>query len=148
MIDGIVRGITGSIGKVQEAVKGVADKIKSFLHFSVPDEGPLTDYESWMPDFMGGLASGISKNKKSVIGEIKELASGMDTLMRGATASMATATNSQVNNATSNMTQNVNINNSYSGGSMETQRNISTAMRKSAVDATTQMARGLAYARG
>lgn len=148
MIDGIVKGITGSIGKVQEAVKGVADKIKSFLHFSVPDEGPLTDYESWMPDFIGGLASGISKNKKKVIGEIKELTSGMNALMQGATASMATATNSQVNNATSNMTQNVNINNSYSGGSMETQRNISTAMRKSAVDATTQMARGLAYARG
>lgn len=148
IIDGIVKGITGSISKVTDAVKGVAEKIKSFLHFSVPDEGPLTDYESWMPDFMGGLASGISKSKKSVIGEIKELASGMDTLMRGATASMATATNSQVNNATSNMTQNVNINNSYSGGSMETQRNVSTAMKKSAVDATTQMARGLAYARG
>lgn len=148
IIDGIVKGITGSISKVTDAVKGVAEKIKSFLHFSVPDEGPLTDYESWMPDFMGGLASGISKNKKSVIGEIKELASGIDTLMKGATASMATATNSQVNNATSNMTQNVNINNSYSGGSMETQRNVSTAMKKSAVDATTQMARGLAYARG
>lgn len=39
-----------------DAVKSVADKIKSFLHFSVLDEGPLTDYESWMPDFMKGLA--------------------------------------------------------------------------------------------
>ena len=31
------------IGKVGEAVSSVADKIRSFLHFSVPDEGPLTD---------------------------------------------------------------------------------------------------------
>ena len=42
---------------------GVADTIRSFLHFSVPDEGPLTDFESWMPDFMSGLAKGIQKTK-------------------------------------------------------------------------------------
>ena len=49
----------GCINKVADAVKGVANKIKSFLHFSVPDEGPLADFESWMPDFMQGLADGI-----------------------------------------------------------------------------------------
>lgn len=26
-------------------------------------EGPLTDFESWMPDFMGGLAEGIEKSR-------------------------------------------------------------------------------------
>ena len=129
-------------------VKGVADKIKSFLHFSVPDEGPLTDYQSWMPDFMGGLADGISASEDTVLDKVKGVASGIKTLMQGATASAATAASSQVNNTTSNMTQNVNINNSYSGGSTETQKNVSKAMNKSAVDATTQMARGLAYARG
>lgn len=41
----------------------VASKIRSFLHFSVPDEGPLTDYESWMPDFVSGLAEGIEKSR-------------------------------------------------------------------------------------
>lgn len=65
-IDGIVNGIKSSIGKVTEAVKGVADKIKSFLHFSVPDEGPLTEYETWMPDFMEGLAEGIMGNSDVV----------------------------------------------------------------------------------
>ena len=79
---------------------------------------------------------------------VNAMTSGIKTLMQGATASAATAASSQVNNTTSNMTQNVNINNSYSGGSTETQKNVSKAMNKSAVDATTQMARGLAYARG
>lgn len=148
IIDGIVNGIKGAIGKVTDAVKGVADKIKSFLHFSVPDEGPLTDYQSWMPDFMGGLADGISASEDTVLDKVKGVASGIKTLMQGATASAATAASSQVNNTTSNMTQNVNINNSYSGGSTETQKNVSKAMNKSAVDATTQMARGLAYTRG
>lgn len=148
IVDGIVNGIKGAIGKVTDAVKGVASKIKSFLHFSVPDEGPLTDYQSWMPDFMGGLADGISASEDTVLDKVKGVASGIKTLMQGATASAATAASSQVNNTTSNMTQNVNINNSYSGGSTETQKNVSKAMNKSAVDATTQMARGLAYTRG
>ena len=62
-IGGIVNGIKSMIGKVGDAVSSVADKIRSFLHFSVPDEGPLTDYESWMPDFIGGLAEGIEKSR-------------------------------------------------------------------------------------
>ena len=63
IIMGIVNGIKSCISAVGDAVKSVADKIKSFLHFSVPDEGPLTDYEKWMPDFMAGLAKGIEKSR-------------------------------------------------------------------------------------
>lgn len=59
MINGIVNGIKSCIGKVIDAVSDVANAIRSYLHFSVPDVGPLTDYESWMPDFMSGLAKGI-----------------------------------------------------------------------------------------
>lgn len=63
LIMGIVNGIKSCISAVGDAVSSVADKIKSFLHFSVPDEGPLTDYEGWMPDFIGGLAKGIEKSR-------------------------------------------------------------------------------------
>ena len=77
LVMGIVNGIKSCIGAVGDAVKGVADKIKSFLHFSVPDEGPLTDYESWMPDFMGGLANGIEKSR----GMIQKAVSGVSSDM-------------------------------------------------------------------
>ncbi|MFQ9138597.1 MAG: phage tail tape measure protein [Roseburia sp.] len=77
LVMGIVNGIKSCIGTVGDAVKGVADKIKSFLHFSVPDEGPLTDYESWMPDFMGGLAKGIEKSR----GMIQKAVSGVSSDM-------------------------------------------------------------------
>lgn len=142
--DGILKGVEGVVG----AVKGVGERIRSFLHFSVPDEGPLTDYESWMPDFMSGLADGITSSEGIVLDRIRSLAGGIRTLMAAATANAATAAASTVNNTTSTVTQNVNIANSYSGGSAETQKNVSKAMKKSATDATTQMARGLAYARG
>ena len=63
LIMGIVNGIKSAVGALAGAITGVADNIRSVLHFSVPDEGPLTDYESWMPDFMEGLAKGIEKSK-------------------------------------------------------------------------------------
>lgn len=78
IIDGIVRGIKNCIGKVKDAVSSVAETIKSYLHFSVPDEGPLTDYESWMPDFMSGLADGIEKNRGMVTKEIEKLTDTMN----------------------------------------------------------------------
>lgn len=78
IIDGIVKGIKNCIGKVKDAVSNVAETIKSYLHFSVPDEGPLTDYESWMPDFMSGLADGIEKSRGMVTKEIEKLTDTMN----------------------------------------------------------------------
>ena len=77
IIEGIVNGIKACIGKVKNAVKSVAEMIRSFLHFSVPDEGPLTDYESWMPDFMSGLAKGIEQSRNMVAKAVDSVASDM-----------------------------------------------------------------------
>ena len=77
IIQGIVNGIKSCIGKVKDAVTNVAETIRSFLHFSVPDEGPLTDYESWMPDFMSGLAKGIEQSKNMVAKAVEGVASDM-----------------------------------------------------------------------
>ena len=147
-INGLKSGIMSGVQGIVDSVKGIGEKIRSFLHFSVPDEGPLTDYESWMPDFMGGLAAGIEGNQDTVLDKVKGLAGGISTLMKAATADAQTAAASTISNSTSNVTQNVNISNSYTGGSAETQKNVSKAMKKSATDATTELARGLAYARG
>lgn len=77
MINGIARGIRNAIGNVIGAVKNVASTIRSYLHFSVPDVGPLTDYESWMPDFMEGLSKGIEKSRHLVQSSVKNVASDM-----------------------------------------------------------------------
>lgn len=148
IIDGIVKGIKGAIGKVGDAVKGIAEKITSFLHFSVPDEGPLTDYESWMPDFMQGLAKGIGDNDYLVLDKVRNMAGDIAMLIKSATANVRTAAAGAVNNVQSSVTQNVNIDNTYNGGGVEAQKNVSRAMKKSATDATTEMARALEYARG
>lgn len=142
--DGIMSGVQGIV----DAVKGVGEKIKSFLHFSVPDEGPLTDYESWMPDFMGGLAEGIGDSEDTLLDKVKGVASGISTLMQGATANVSTAASGAVSNTnTTTVTQNNTFNNSYSGSDMQAQQNVSKGMKQSAQDATSYMAKGLAYAR-
>ena len=77
IINGIVNGIRSCIGAVANAVTDVANTIRSHLHFSVPDEGPLTDFESWMPDFMSGLAEGIEKSRGMVKAAVNGVAADM-----------------------------------------------------------------------
>lgn len=77
MISGIANGIRSAIHKVTSAVSAVAGKIKSFLHFSRPDEGPLAEYESWMPDMVEGLSDSLRKASPDLINQTEALANGM-----------------------------------------------------------------------
>lgn len=86
IINGIVNGIRSCIGAVANAVTDVANTIRSHLHFSVPDEGPLTDFESWMPDFMNGLAEGIEKSRGMVKAAVNSVAADMVVLPQMAVA--------------------------------------------------------------
>ena len=83
MISGFIDGIKSMISKVVDTVKDIGNKIKSFLHFSRPDEGPLRDYETWMPDFMEGMAHGIKDNRYKVLDQVKQLAEGMKINVNG-----------------------------------------------------------------
>lgn len=76
-INGFKTGIMNAMNGLLQSVMNIAAQIRSFLHFSTPDQGPLADYETWMPDFMDGLARGIDSNKYKVIDSMKGLTSGM-----------------------------------------------------------------------
>lgn len=92
-IQGLIDGIKGMIGEVEDTVEEVAEKIRSYLHFSVPDEGPLTDYETWMPDFMEGLSKGIEENKHKVVDSIKGLSTDISVKMQTNSNNTQLATN-------------------------------------------------------
>lgn len=77
MVKGIANGIRSAIHYVTSAVSSVADKITSFLHFSRPDEGPLAEYESWMPDMVEGLSDSLAKASPALINQTEALANGM-----------------------------------------------------------------------
>lgn len=56
MINNFISGITSKISAVANAVKGVAETVASYLHFSLPEKGPLARSDTWMPDMMEMLA--------------------------------------------------------------------------------------------
>lgn len=62
LMQGLIEGINSKSRDLKKAVQDMADIINANLHFSRPDEGPLRDYEKWMPDMVSGLAEGIRAN--------------------------------------------------------------------------------------
>ena len=93
-IQGFVDGIRSMISSVIDAVKGIANTVADWLHFSRPEKGPLREYESWMPDMIDGMVSGIKANEYKLSNAVGSMASGV------AGASTGTL------NATYNMTVN------------------------------------------
>lgn len=77
LVSNMANGIKNNISKVTNAVNSVANKIKSFLHFTEPDEGPLSNFHTYMPDMIDLMVNGIRANTNKVKDEIENLAGTM-----------------------------------------------------------------------
>lgn len=147
IINSIVDGIKSAVSKVGEAVSGVASKIKGFLGFSEPDEGPLSDFHTYMPDMIDLMTKGISAGKAKVRDALGALTGDMSIMAQANVASPTTARTAMGSNSVSkSVVQNVNINNKFEGDRAGQQKS-AAAMDKAAGDSTGEMARALAYAR-
>lgn len=62
-IQNIIDGIMSMITNIRDAVSNVAETIASYLHFSVPDVGPLVSVPKWMPDMINEMTKGIYANE-------------------------------------------------------------------------------------
>jgi len=91
MISNLANGIRNKVSQVGSAVKSVADAISSYLHFSEPDVGPLSDANSWMPDFMDQMAAGIEAGRSKI-----------QQAMNSVATDIAAPLNSNINNTTLN----------------------------------------------
>lgn len=109
IIAGFVDGIKSKINAVANSAQNIADKIKSILHFSRPDEGPLRDYETWMPDMVHGLSASMIKAIPEIEKASMRLADKMRTTVELETSKMSANLNSS---ATMNrmLTAYININ--------------------------------------
>ena len=77
MVQGFINGIENMIGSVEAAASNVANAVKSFLHFTKPDVGPLADVDTWMPDFGDMLSEGINNQVSKVSGASLKLATSL-----------------------------------------------------------------------
>ena len=77
MIDNLINGIKEGIGKIGDAIGSVADTIRSYIHFSKPDKGPLADFDTYMPDMTKMITSGIRSGIPEIEKAMKEEAAAM-----------------------------------------------------------------------
>ena len=101
MISNLIDGIKSMVDKVGDAISDVADVIASFIHFSEPDQGSLADFNSFMPDMMRQMASGITKGIPMVENAMDSLTKTMVPTMGGINVSGAGGTNNNISNAVS-----------------------------------------------
>lgn len=79
LVTGMANGMKEAGGFLATAAKGLAETVKSFLHFSRPDVGPLREYEQWMPDMVKGMAKGITDNAYVLRDAVRGLSDQMET---------------------------------------------------------------------
>lgn len=169
IINGFIRAINFAIGIIN-AIPGVS--ISKLNELSVPQlaEGGIAtsatkaivgegaEPEAIMP--LSKLAAMINKYiryshndedsqlvtgyVKGAIGKIYDI---LAKITDASKVSHKTSLTNSTKNSTTNITQNNTFNNSYSGNDVQAQQNVSKGMKQSAQDATSYMAKGLAYAR-
>ena len=70
LIANFVQGIKNKVSAVTDAVKGVANKVKGFLGFSEPEEGPLSNFHTFAPDMVELFVKGIRDNEHLITDQI------------------------------------------------------------------------------
>jgi hypothetical protein len=81
MINGFVQGIWDAWGHLEYWVRQVAQMISDVLGFSVPDEGPLSDADKYMPDFIDLMAHGLEKSAPKLYRAASNVAAGIQSAM-------------------------------------------------------------------
>ena len=73
LIDSFVSGIKSKVSSVVNAVKDVAGKVRDFLGFSEPKEGPLSNFHTYGPDMMDLYSQGIRSNAWRVTNAVEDV---------------------------------------------------------------------------
>lgn len=109
LINNFVDGIKSKFNSVRNAMGSLGNLVKSFIHFSEPDVGPLSDFSTYAPDMMRTFAKGIRDNEKIVTDQISRsfdfepyINSGYNTMQGVGVAPMENRTISPTINVYSN----------------------------------------------
>ncbi|MBR3972996.1 MAG: tape measure protein [Oscillospiraceae bacterium] len=144
IIDNIIQGIKNAIGRLISTMSNVASTIRSYIGFSEPETGPLSNFHTYMPDMIDLMTQGIEAGRSKVKGALGNIAGDMSIMAQSGRVSGMTAGAVTSSSVQKSIVQNVEINNQFHGDSA-IQQKASTAMKKSGADVTAEMARALAY---
>ena len=118
MMTGFINGIMGKLQELREKVRQIADNIRAQLHFSRPDEGPLRDYETWMPDMIKGMAASLDRAAPILTDKVRALTMDMSPTINGSYGSYQPSVHVDVHNSyeTDPLGQMVNTIKTFSNG--------------------------------
>lgn len=158
-VNGIIDAVNGALGKITipdwVPIWGGKTFSLEIPHLAMLAEGGIatkateavigegSEPEAVLPlSKLGAMISGYIKMAKE-----SEALNAMKSFLRASTANPSTAMRGS-SGGNYNVVQNNEFNNSYYGTDRESAKTVSKGMKKSATDATTEMARALAYGRG
>lgn len=108
MVQKLIDGIQSKINAVRAKISELAGLISSYIHFSEPDVGPLSNFHTFMPDMIDEMVRGINNGIPRVAGAMNNLASNMLPQMSNMGAASSVANNSISINVYGAQGQNVN----------------------------------------
>lgn len=75
--EGMGKGIRNNTKSVTDATTFMANKIRELIHFTSPDKGPLSDFDTYAVDMMKTYGTGIQNNIKSVTTPTTNMSTGV-----------------------------------------------------------------------
>lgn len=77
IIQGLVDGIKQKIEDVKNAAAEVASAIWEKLHFSEPENGPLADFHTYMPDMIAMMVKGLNEGVSDLSAPMSRIAAAL-----------------------------------------------------------------------
>ena len=108
MVQKLIDGIQSKINAVRAKISELAGLISSYIHFSEPDVGPLSNFHTYMPDMIDEMVRGINNGIPRVAGAMNNLASNMLPQMSNIGTASSVANNTISINVYGAQGQNVN----------------------------------------
>lgn len=99
MVQKLIDGIQSKINALRAKISELAGLISSYIHFSEPDVGPLSNFHTFMPDMIDEMVRGIDRGLPRI-----------ENAMNGLAVSMVPQLQSSAMAGSSVITNNVNIN--------------------------------------
>lgn len=97
MVQKLIDGIQSRINSLRAKISELAGLISSYIHFSEPDVGPLSDFHTYMPDMIDEMVRGINNGLPRIAGAMNNLASNMLPQMDMGAASSVANNNININ---------------------------------------------------
>lgn len=82
LVKSFIDGIKNKFDELEGTMEHFGELVYDYIHFSEPDKGALSNFETYAPDMVHSFAKGIHDNAHVVENEMQDLSSVMDSALR------------------------------------------------------------------